>query len=279
MFIELSLAAHVIEPKYPGAVESIVDLTSCWDDAKLFAHRSEIISLNRSVSKYHEHCCRFLAAAGSLMGDTYRISLECINTSKLAGYCNRLAEREFKSLRQSPGKEKVRFLSALTNKGLVTFTDSAKLLCERIYLISDEHGAVSRLLLNSVRAKALAAGYDVISCYCPLGPFDKLEQIFVPALGLGFLTSNRFHDFTADIDPYRIVNSQRFSEKDQFAAGKRRILFNRKAAAQMLRQAEILLADAKKLHDELETYYIHATDFNKVDALTAGVLRKIDAFQ
>jgi hypothetical protein len=45
----------------------------------------------------------------------------------------------------------------VTNKGVVTFTDTAKLLSECIYLINDDHGAVSRLLLTSVRAIAAAS--------------------------------------------------------------------------------------------------------------------------
>lgn len=219
-----------------------------------------------------------MAAAGSLTGDTYRIALDCVNTAKLAGYCARLTEKELKPLKKGPGKEKVRFLTAVTNKGVVSFTDTAKSLCERIYLIQDDHGAISRLLLSCVRSKALAAGYDIISCYCPLSPFDKLEQLFIPQLGLGFMTSNPFHDFSQDIDPYRIVNSKRFSDNDKLKENRKRIQFNRKAAAQMIGQAEALLQDAKKLHDELEGYYVQAMDFDKLDALSAQVVAKVKSF-
>lgn len=241
--------------------------------------REQVVALSGSCSRCHEHCCRFLSAAGSLTADTYRIALECVNTGKLAGYCARLAEREFKRRNKREGKEKVRFLTAVTNKGVTRFTDTAKALCERIYLINDDYGAVSRLLLHTVRSQALAAGYDVISCYCPLSPFDKLEQLFVPELELGFMTSNHFHDFSREIDPFRIVNCQRFSNKEKLSASKKRILFNRKAAARMTGQAEALLQDAKNLHDELESYYIHATDFSKVDALTEQVMARIESYK
>jgi hypothetical protein len=266
---------HAVEPKYPGAYESIVDLSVCWDEGMLQAHREEIIALSRSVTRCHEHSCRFLAAAGSLAGDTYRIALDNLNTAKLAGYCGRLGEKEFRPGKKKAGKERVRFLSAVTAEGVVTFTDTAKRLAQRIYLIVDDHGAVSRLILQAVRREALAAGYDAISCYCPLGPFDRLEHLFVPELELGFMTSNRFHDFSAAIDPYRVVNSQRFSDREKLSGSKKRILFNRRAAAQMLRQAASLLHDAKTIHDELETYYVSATDFSKVDELTEKVMNKI----
>ncbi len=274
-FIELRTLSHVIEPKYPGAFESLVDITSCWNETMLRDCRKEIVQLTQNCSKCHEHCCRFLSAAGSLAADTYRIALDCVDTAKLAGYCGRLSERELRPVKKTPGKESVRFLTAVTNKGVAKFTGTAKLLCDRIYLINDDMGAVSRLLLNSIRTKALAAGYDIISCYCPLAPFDKLEQLFVPELRLGFMTSNRFHDFSMEIDPYRIVNSQRFTDNDQLKSGKKRLSFNRKAMVQMVRQAEILLAEAKQLHDELEGYYISATNFDKVDALTKGIIKSL----
>lgn len=267
---------HVLDPKYPGAFESIVDVTACWDEDRLYALREPIVALARGCTRCHEHCCRFLSAAGSLSGDTYRIALECVNTPKLAGYCSRLSEREFKAHGKEAGREKVRFLTAVTNKGVVKYTETGKALCDRIYLINDDYGAVSRLLLNTVRTNALAAGYDIISCYCPLSPFDKLEQLFVPSLRLGFMTSNHFHDFSEEIDPYRIVNCQRFSNKELLSASKKRILFNRKASSQMLGQAEALLRDAKRLHDELEGYYNHAMDYEKLDALTDRVLEKIE---
>lgn len=276
--IRYASLTHVVEPKYPGAVESLVDITSCWDADKLHACGKEIIRLSDGCSRCHEQCCRFLSAAASLTGDTYRLALDALNTDKLAGYCTRLSDKEFKPTGKQPGKERVRFLSAVTNKGTVSFLDSAKRLCKRIYLINDDYGAVSRMLLLGARRRALAAGHEIISCYCPLGPYDKLEHLFVPSLGVGFLTSNRFHNFTDALDPWRIVNSQRFSDHERLREYKKRILFNRKAAAKMLTQAEVLLQDAKGMHDELESYYIHATDFGKVDALTARVLQRVRSF-
>jgi hypothetical protein len=268
---------HVIEPKYPGAVESVVDVSACWNEDALFACRHDIKALTKSCSMCHEQSCRFLSAASSLLGDTYRQSLGAVDTRKLSSYAERLCGREFKNKdRQSRyGEEKARFFSAVTNKGVCMFTATAKLLCDRVYLVNDDYGAVSRILLKSVRAAALSAGHSVIRCCCPLSPYEKLEHLFIPELSLGFVTSNRFHDFNNDIDAYRIVNCQRFSDPGKLKECKKRVNFNRKAAAQMTEKAAELLREAKKLHDELESYYIAATDFGELDALTGRVIDKI----
>ncbi|MCI8649851.1 MAG: hypothetical protein HFG20_07020 [Anaerotruncus sp.] len=261
---------HVIEPKYPGAFEQLVDLSSCWNAQQLFSARQEILSLSSRISRCHEHCCRFLGAAGSLLGDNYRIALDATSVQKVVRAATRIAQAELKGSASGRGKESVRFLSAVTNQGITLFSDTANTLCERIYLIDDPHGASSRLLLGVLRSQALEHGLDVYSCYCPLSPFEKLEHLFIPQLKVGFMTRNEHH--IPQVEPYKIIRSRRFTDSDALRKARKRITFNRKAAAQMLDSAARLLADAKKLHDQLETYYIDAMDFEKVDAIGAQTL-------
>ena len=267
---------HLIEPVYPGAVECVVDLTCALDEGMLQACRDEIVTLTQNVARCHEYCCRYLAAAAALQADSYRLALDCLDTEKLTGYLNRLCD---KLLRQKPGapagKEASRFLTAVTSKGVVQLTGSAKKLARRIYLISDEQGALSRFMLHHIRAVALERGHDVIACYCPLAPFDKLEQLFIPGLSLGFMTSNRFHNFEMEIEPYRVVSCARFTKEGCLKGHKKRLAYNRKAAAQMINQAQGLLGEAHTLHGELESYYTAATDFAKVDAITQQLLSRL----
>jgi len=266
---------HFLQPKHPGAVESVVELSSCWDAGALHSCREEIVSLGANIARCHEYSCRYLAAAGALLGDSYRLSLGCLNTQKLTAYLGRLAAKELGKKSGRTGKERTRFLSAVTNKGPVKFTESAKQLAQRIYLINDEHGALSRMMLHDIRARALGQGYDVVACYCPLAPFDKLEQLFVPELSLGFVTSNRLHNFEAELSPYRIVNTQRFMEEGCLSQHKKRMTWSRKAGAQMVAQAGELIAEAATLHSELESYYTSATDFAKVDKLTDELIERL----
>jgi len=77
------------------------------------------------------------------------------------------------------------------------------------------------------------------------------------------------------IYPYRIINCQRFTDTQKLKENKKRMSFNRKAASQMIGQAQGLLSEAKGVHDELESVYIAATDFSKVDALTDRLLEKL----
>lgn len=268
------LPPHPIEPQYPGAYETVVNLCDFWDEEQLQAQRGHIMQLSGELSRAHERCCRFLAAAGSLLNDSYRIAAEYVDTAKAARYVQRLSEREFGAAKaERRGKETVRFLSALTNEGIVAFENTPAALCERLYIIDDDCGAVSRILLNALRSNALAAGYDIISCYCVSSPYEKLEHMLIPQLGLGFLTSNRYHLF--DIPCYRHIHAKRFLDADGMRSKKQRLSFNRKAAGELLDEAARLLAEAKEVHDELEGCYTPAVDFAKVEEKTKFV---IDAF-
>lgn len=261
---------HAIEPKYPGAFEQLVDLSSCWDMHTLYEQREPIMLLSAKISRCHEHCCRFLGAAGSLMMDTYRIALDATSVSKVSKAARRMIQAEFKGGTSWRGKESVRFLSAVTNLGFVQFQETARLLCDRICCVEDVHGASSRLYLNALRAGALENGLDVISCYCPLSPYEKLEHLFIPALRLGFMTVNDCHQPASE--PYKVIRARRFTDPEQLRNSRKRLAFNKKASAQMLDQASRLLAEAKGLHDQLENYYKSAVDFTKVEQIGTHTL-------
>jgi len=275
VYIVSGVHPHPVEPIYPGAVESIVDLTPCYNEDTLYSCRKEIISLTNNISRCNHYCCRYLGAAGALMGDSHRLALGCVNIEKLNGYLSRLSAKELSKRSAGAGKEKVRFLTAVTSGGSVKHTDSAKKLAERIYLIGDEYGAVSRLMLHHIRAEALAAGYDIVSCYCPLAPFEKLEQLFIPALSLGFMTSNRFHNFDLEISAYRMINYQRFTDSEMLKQHKKRMTYNRKATTLMVNQAQALLGEAQTLQNELESYYTAAADLQLADKLTEDLIAKL----
>ena len=72
-----------------------------------------------------------------------------------------------------------------------------------------------------------------------------------------------------------MINCQRFTDNERLKQHKKRMTFNRKAAGQMIAQAQALLGEAKSLQDELGVYYNQATDFSKADSLTDELLAKL----
>lgn len=269
-------APHLLEPKYHGAYDVCVNLSECWDENVLRESAEKIIGLSRRISALHEQSTRFLSAYGALSADIARIALERTDTRKISDYARRFALREMRAAKGGgEPHEDVRFLSAVCDRGVVLFEETARALADRLFVIDDPWGAAAPLLLKELRARALERRLDIISCYCPTDPDNRLEHLFIPELSMGIMTSNRAHPL--HVDAYRVIHARRFTDMDAMRMRKQRIAFNRRAAAQMLHESEQCLAEAKALHDELEGYYIAAMDFSLADRQLERVLNRLHA--
>ena len=124
------------------------------------------------------------------------------------------------------------------------------------------------LMLDSRRAEALARGYHIITCPCAMHPEDQIDHIFIPALRLAFLTDNLWHPI--QLPGVQAVRCTRFVDRENLSGFRARLRFNDRAASELIDQAVALMAQAKNCHDELETYYRAAVDFDQVNAVAAN---------
>lgn len=265
-------APHVLEPQYPGACETLLNPGDCWDEDVLFLQRQKIFSLCEEISCQHRRARRYLNAAGSLLGENRRLALESLNAGALEAYAGRLGRRTFPKRREQRGTERPRFLSGFTPDGCICFWDTVSCYAKSVTAVEDEYGAAAPILLSSLRERALASGYDVIACYCPLFPFDKLDALIVPEMEIAFITENRF--LKPKIDLTRTVHTRRFL-KENIAAHRQRIRFGRRAAAELIDEAVASLWQARHIHDELEAIYKKAMDFNALDRMTEALINRI----
>ena len=192
-----------------------------------------------------------------------------IDAGKLAPHryvkrlCTRLLPRT-----EGTASEELRLLSAITPKGMVFYRGTVEALADRYVVFRDDYGAVSRLLLELIRAEALARGYHIITCPCAMHPEDQIDHIFIPALRLAFLTDNLWHPI--QLPGVQAVRCTRFVDRENLSGFRARLRFNDRAASELIDQAVALMAQAKNCHDELETYYRAAVDFDQVNAVAAN---------
>ena len=190
-----------------------------------------------------------------------------IDAGKLALHvkrrCTRLLPRT-----EGTASEELRLLSAITPKGMVFYRGTVEALADRYVVFRDDYGAVSRLLLELIRAEALARGYHIITCPCAMHPEDQIDHIFIPALRLAFLTDNLWHPI--QLTGVQAVRCTRFVDRENLSGFRARLRFNDRAASELIDQAVALMAQAKNCHDELETYYRAAVDFDQVNAVAAN---------
>ena len=118
--------------------------------------------------------------------------------------------------------------------------------------------------MQSVRKTALSRGYEIITLKSPFLPSKLIDHILIPELSLAFVTENEYIKFG---DNYRRIHARRFADVEKMHALRGRMLFNRRVARELLREAIKTLSRAKAVHDRIESYYIDAMDFDAVNLL------------
>jgi len=256
-------------------VERIINLGDYWDAGALRKKAADIRSLTRANAEEHRRATQFLSAVRAIDNDGLRTAALCLDTGKIENFAKRLARRELRAGegKSCPGKEKRRFFSAVSPEGISLFYESVRFLCGRIIAVRDEYSPAASLLLKYVKEQALGMGYDVVSCYCPLRPEEKLEHLFVPELELGFFTENSYHSMPEKAD--KAIRAKRFYDKGRMAENKLRLGFNKRAKKDLIQEAVSRLEAAKAIHDELEACYAAAMDFDRVQDLAQGIAEKI----
>ncbi|MEG1943123.1 MAG: hypothetical protein RR049_04835, partial [Angelakisella sp.] len=263
---------HALEPQYPGAYESLFSVCDCWDDTKLYQNRKSIMELSSKCANLHKSAASYLYAAGSLITQLEGLADAATDHQKVTRLAASIAEREFPHEVGLRGTERVRFVSGITNNGMLTFEDTIAAVAPRRYILEDNWGAASSLLLSTLRRLALERGLSVITCCCPLFPFTKIDHLLIPALGLGFVTHGKLHPIT--LGGERTIHARRFTDMEKLKSKKHRMSFLQRAAVNMLEQATLLIGEAKRSHDLMEILYISAMDFAKVDEKSSKLINK-----
>ena len=261
---------HAMEPACPGACEQVVGLYHSMDTRRLRADREKILRQSLRCKGLQERAANYIASAARLLADSRCTAGFSTDFAKVRAYAQRLAVRYLPKA-QAAGVEQVRLLSAVTPKGLLTFYDTVPALADTIVVFHDEYGASSSLLMDALRQQALERGCRIIRCPCPLG--GGTQHLFIPALRLAFLTSNSWHPM--EFEGQKNIHCSRFEDKAMLRCRKKRLRFNRRAAAELLAQASAMQREAKASHDQLERLYGAAIDFAKVNAAGDALLQEL----
>lgn len=264
-------APHVMEPRFPGVAESIINLGEFWNKEILKKHADEIRRLFFENSLFHRRSGKYLAAAGHIDEQIRKIAFPYIRQEKIESYCQRFIHRELKSKSTvQPGERKRRFLSAITPKGNIILADTITALCPRIIGIDDSVGAVAPLITTAIGQGAVKNGLDIISCHCPIKP-DECEHLLVPQKGIAVIRAN---GAAGEIACDRVIHIGRFMHEG-FSKNKSVLKFNAKIKHELINESISCLKKAKATHDELEKIYIDAMDFEKLNEYCNSFTEKL----
>ena len=128
---------------------------------------------------------------------------------------------------------------------------------------------VGHIYLSKAASVFTKLGYDTLRVHSPLCPENKFEQVIVPQLGLGLITTK--HIFSPEIDETKIIKkiiTKASVNREIYSENKNKLTFEKKLINDILSTVCKELAVIKTLHDKLENYYINAIDYDKLNKFT-----------
>lgn len=268
-------APHVVEPKYPGAVERYVNMGDCYDKEALWSLRKEIMDCMQGYKGCYQRAYRYLGAAAEIMEDERSALLTDALSQKLSKRARGILAREIPRQKpERPGRIKHRFLGAVTHRGPMCLYSTALTQCEKIYVLTDNCG-LAHELFSYLLAGITENGWDVVACPDPMAP-NRLAHLLIPQLGLAFVTMDG--GLPPEIKPYRRIRIDAAADRELLRRGRPRFRFVKKVSAALMDEAVSSLAQAKAMHDDLEAIYNPHVDFALVDQMAQDVWDEILSF-
>lgn len=263
---------HVLEPKFPGAVENLVTLNNFWNRDMLKKNRKDIIKYSTLISAEHAKCIRYLKAADIIQSEINREVLLNTDTDKLKRFILREIRRnaDETSINKTP-IIKNRIINALTPDGMVFFKESVNSQCDDITVFKDDYSVLSQIIIEELSSFYKSEHKDIIKCKSFLNPNKLTDHIILPEKRKAFLTDNYNFNFSTDKN---LIHVSRFYKKT-ILNEKETLNSALNAKKKAIETASEHLKKAKELHDKLESYYIEAMDFDALNDYTSKTIKEI----
>lgn len=267
---------HVIEPTAPGALEEYINLGVAWNIDALTVHKKKILFLQSEISACYPKAYDCFSRALKIHDEWEKIYIDHMNFQK----ANQYTEEVINSLLGSTHFDKKsivmhRFFGCSGPEGPQNFVKELIDPIETRYFIKGRPGSGKSTMLKKILAATQGRGIDAEVYHCAFDP-DSLDMLLLPELNLCIFDStapheyfpSRAHDFTLDMYTELITPH---TDEDYADA----ILNISKRYKASNAEGTSHLAYAKYLHDDLEKYYIQATNFDVINDITDTLLNKI----
>ncbi|AKL95850.1 ATpase [Clostridium aceticum] len=265
-------APHVLDPKYPGAVDTTIHLGDYWQEENLRNNRESIIDAIDENGKIYKRVYKFLGAAKLIHDDIEWTYNQAMDFLKINEATSKIIEKFFGSLvlQKALAYERHLFGSAYTHKGHIDFAETYFAVIRNIYYIKGAPGTGKSTLLENIAKTATEKGYDIEVYHEPLVP-DKVESVIIPQLDMAFTTNSKYQD-------HEIINLNKFIQEEKRNKYKQELEYSEKLFQQLIDDVTYNLQRTKKNHDYIEDYYVPNIQFEKIDALREKLLEEILTF-
>lgn len=274
-------APHVIEPKVVGAIEEYVNLGEAWDIEKLEKKTDEICSIKEQIADCYPKAYDAFARALLIHDEWEHIYITAMDFDKANTLADEVCTMLFKDVTIQPdtvkrGMIRHRFFGGSTPKGAMDYVENITQSCSKRYFIKGRPGSGKSTMLKRILRRAEELGLETEVYHCGFDS-NSLDMILIPELDWCIFDSTSPHEYEPSkegdqiIDMYEKLIIPGTDEKYEVKLNDIKSRYKEK-----ITEGISYLKKAKELHDQLEGFYIDATDFLIIEKIRTDLIEKIE---
>ncbi len=265
-------APHIVEPKYPGICENIINLGEGWDISRLYTIEDDVRNLTERKKSAYSTAYAYLSACS----EARKVIDGCVSGYLLSDKMHRAVERLCSKLKLAKKNGNITSvftdcISGVGNVHLSTLED----MSENRYFIKDYAGIASEYFAY-LCDELTSRGADITVALNPIEP-SKAIGILVEDIKTSFTLYD--DDYALKLVreqlPYKIVNTARFCDTKILKRQKSILKFAEKSMKTLYGGAVRNLESASRYHDEIEGLYYGISDFSKVEVIAEELEHRI----
>ncbi len=272
---------HIVETKFSGAVDEIINLGRFLNRDLLKNNREDIVKLTRQIGRSFTRAYGRLKEANIAYTELKSYYEEAIDTSAIKRNIRLLAD-DF--LQLGSRKEKaVRHLfpGAITPEGLINHLDTIITKDTTLFMVKGNPGTGIKNLFDYVFNLIEINEFYAEIFHNPFQP-DEIDLILLPEEKLALVdATNFFFDYTSKIPS---SNFKRQLDFNMFIDESKLDIYAKSIDSALnrielgIKEAIEFIGKAKKLHDNLESYYVEAMDFPSLEKYQEQLIKEVEDF-
>ncbi|MGS0764200.1 PRK06851 family protein [Syntrophomonas curvata] len=271
-------APHVVDPRFPGAVDEIINLGNYWHQKAIRKNRPAIIELTQIISRCFKRAYQRLEES--------KIAWEEWESYYLEARDNEAANRNILALARDlvsglgDDRQNIRhlFAAAITPGGVVSKIDSLIDNGYSLFAVKGNPGTgIKELFTYTWQTMNLSAA-EAEFYHNPFDP-NSIDIIVLPSSRSVLIdVSGHLFDYAAllpGIRQRRFLDFDQLVRKSVIDAHEKYIVSARERFHSGIRDAIGFIRQAKEYHDELESYYVPAMDFDAMEAMRQELCQQL----